>query len=225
MSGQTRQLADARPAHVVQLPRGKHGLSREQVLTSQRMRMFDAMATAAAEKGYVNVSVADVIKRAGVSRETFYEHFANKQACFLAAYEAGVDLMLGSLAQALEGAPDNPIDRLDHALGAYLEVLASQPAIARTALIEIYAVGPAAFSQRARLQRRFVDTLTAIVGANSEPARFACEAFVGAVSSLVSARIADGDIDGLRNLRGKLVDLVRQAIPGLVAQPGGAAPS
>src|SRR3954463_3168983 len=76
------------------LPRGRHAAPREVVAESQRERLLVAMADAVAEKGYAHAAVADVIERAGVSRRTFYEHYANKEECFLAAYDAGVSGML-----------------------------------------------------------------------------------------------------------------------------------
>jgi AcrR family transcriptional regulator len=192
-----------------QLPRGKHRLTREQVVMSQRNRMFTAMADAVAEKGYANVSVADVIQRAGVSRLTFYEHFSNKLACFLAAYEMGTQLMVDAMTRALGPDTDDPVERLSRALEAYLETLAAEPAIACTALVEIYAAGPDAVAQRVQQQRLFVDTVVTVLGARSSRARFACEAFVNAVSSMVTVRVANGDFEGLRALHAPLLDLVR----------------
>src|SRR5436305_4647797 len=83
-----------------QLPRGPHRLAREVVLASQRGRLLDAMAEVVADRGYAASTVADVIARAGVSRKTFYEHFRDKEGCFLAAYDVGVDLLLEAVASA-----------------------------------------------------------------------------------------------------------------------------
>ena len=69
------------------LPRGRHGLSREQVEASQRLRLMRAMAEVMAEKGYARTSVADILRRARVSRETFYELFDSKEDCFMSAFE------------------------------------------------------------------------------------------------------------------------------------------
>src|SRR5215211_3537803 len=82
----------AGPPLATPLPRGRHAAPPEVVWESQRGRMLAAMATAVGEKGYAEVAVADVIARAGVSRKTFYEQFDNKLGCFLAAYDAGVEL-------------------------------------------------------------------------------------------------------------------------------------
>ena len=70
------------------LPRGRHRLPREEVVSSQRTRMLRGMAEAMMEKGYVNTTVADVIGRAGVSRETFYQQFSSKADCFMSAFDA-----------------------------------------------------------------------------------------------------------------------------------------
>src|SRR3954454_19040502 len=94
-------LGSTAMADVEQLPRGRHSLTREQVESSQRERLLLAMCEAVAERGYVATSVADVIARARVSRETFYRHFADKQTCFEAAHDRGVEILLGEMGEAL----------------------------------------------------------------------------------------------------------------------------
>src|SRR5206468_3086085 len=76
------------------LPRGRHKLSREDVVGRQRERMLAALADVLTERGYANTPVAAVIERAGVSRETFYQQFASKQDCFIAAFEAVVGAVI-----------------------------------------------------------------------------------------------------------------------------------
>src|SRR5579875_630056 len=98
------QRARSGPAATRPLPRGRHRLSRDEVLASQRGRMLAGVAEAVAEKGYNRVSVADVISRAGVSRETFYEQFTDKEDCFLRALDAGV----AGLLEVLSAVSDDP---------------------------------------------------------------------------------------------------------------------
>src|SRR5688500_10815012 len=86
---------------VEQLPRGRHGLSREEVAESQRERMLRAMAEAVSERGYAKTPVAEVLRRAGVSRETFYQHFANKDACFLDAFDYAAGILMTEMGEAL----------------------------------------------------------------------------------------------------------------------------
>lgn len=194
-----------------QLPRGKHRLTREQVVMSQRLRMLDALANASTEKGYARTTVADVLERAGVSRATFYEHFENKEAAFLAAYETAVEILFVGVARALADAGDDPIERFDRALAAYLETLSAEPAIAHTALVEIYAAGPQALQKRFELQGRFVDFIAEVFKARTKRDRFACEMVVAAVSSLVTAKVASGTTNELAELHGPVMEFVRRS--------------
>src|SRR2546430_4460155 len=84
------------------LPRGPHGLSREEVELSQRARLLQAATEAVAEQGYVNTTVADILARAGVSRATFYQLFSDKEDCFNAAYRESAELVATAMAVELE---------------------------------------------------------------------------------------------------------------------------
>ena len=200
------------------LPRGRHHLDRDAVTASQRARMLRAMADAMAERGYVGTPVAEIIRRAGVSRETFYQQFGSKQDCFVAA----LDDVLTRLAALLREVPDEgaPLARFDRLLTAYLGALAREPATARLFLIEIYAAGPEVMQRRMQLQQQFVDGLVEIFGVRDARGRFACQALVAAVITMVTTRVAAGDLAGLRRLRAPLVDLVGQALPPRHVQAG-----
>lgn len=196
---------------VTRLPRGRHRLTREQVAGQQRFRMLYAMAEAVATRGYVATSVADVLRGAGVSRETFYQQFRSKQDCFLQALDASADVLLGAI-DAAEPATGTPLERWEQLLGAYLEALAGQPALARVFLLEVYAAGPEALPRRIAVQQQFVDVVGGVFGARSQADRFACEALVAAISSMVTLRLAAGDIEGLRGLRAPLVRFTARAL-------------
>jgi len=195
------------------LPRGRHAAPREVVVESQRGRMLEAMALAVAEKGYSATAVADVIAGAGVSRKTFYEHFANKEACFLEAYDAGVEVLMATIDDAVAAAPD-PLRAVIDGLQAYLDVLAANPAFARTFLIEILAAGPVAIERRAAVHARFAEQIAANHRAAREdmpelspvPAhRF--RACVGATHELVAAHLATEGAETLPTLLDALVDV------------------
>lgn len=173
--------------------------------------MLRAMAEAMAEQGYVGTSVADVIARAGTSRETFYEQFASKQECFIAAYELAAQKVLSELER--EAASDGTaLERFERAIRAYLEALASEPAFARLFMVEVYAAGDQVLESRDEIQKRFVELVKNASGARGPTERFACEALVAAVITMVTARLAARDIEGLRRLREPLTDLVRRAL-------------
>jgi len=194
------------------LPRGRHNLSREEVAASQRRRMLDAIPRVVAEKGYTATSVADVLKLAGVSRETFYEHFANKEACFLAAYDQGIARLREGVEAAIAG-DDDPRARFDRFLAAYLGALSTERALARCFLIEVYAAGPEAQQRRVDQQQRVVDAFAGVFGATTADERFACEALVAALISLVTARVSIGAYDDLPALREPLVALLDRLRP------------
>ena len=193
------------------LPHGRHRLSREQVSESQRGRMLIAICEEMAERGYVETSVAAVIARAGVSRETFYEHFDNKLECFLTAFDAGVETLTGTIAEAM-GTTGPALERLDRGLAAYLRSLAEEPALARTCMVESFAAGPRAIARRELLHRRFVDLVAAALDASSRADRFLCEALVAAISSMVTMRIGTGAIDELPGLREPIMELAGRLI-------------
>lgn len=118
------------------------------------------MADAIVEKGYAATTIADVVRHAHVSRRTFYEHFEDKQSCFLALYAFVSGTALELIAQATD--PELPWrERIETSTRAYLEALAEQPALTRTLLIEIQAVGPRALALRREVMQRFADQLRA----------------------------------------------------------------
>jgi AcrR family transcriptional regulator len=105
------------------LPRGTNSLPKDVVLISQRSRLIEATAHCVAEKGYADTSVADIIRRAGVSRTTFYQQFKDKEDCFLYCFEqlSGSHLEEMFVANTL---PRPAPYRLVQALQVYLERLA-----------------------------------------------------------------------------------------------------
>ena len=202
------------------LPRGPHGLSREEVEESQRARLLQATTEAVAEQGYVKTTVADILARAGVSRATFYQLFRDKEDCFLAAYQANAELVTGAMTAELtrvrESGERDPLARLDRVLGVYLSALRGAPALARVFLVEVYAAGPVAIEQRRASLEGFVDIVaethrgeTGVLGTKVSQ-RFAAQSFVGAVSSLVTNAVGVGDMDELLRLRAPLMQLAAQ---------------
>ena len=196
------------------LPRGRHAASREVVWESQRERLLAAMADAVAEKGYARVAVADVIGRAGVSHKTFYEQFANKEECFLAAYEAGVELLMEGIDEAIQAAAPDWIGAAQAGTTAYLEMLAANPSLARTFLIEVQAAGPSALARRAEVHARFARQLA---GAHAAARRdlpalpdlppYVFRACVGAINELVTDRLTTAGAEALSDLERPVLDI------------------
>jgi AcrR family transcriptional regulator len=209
---------------IAKLPRGRHGLSREEVESSQRLRILLGMAEAMREQGYVDTTVADVLTRAGVSRESFYRLFTSKADCFAAAFDEAAAVLLERIAGATAGRgagddepprPADPLDAAEPAITAYLEALAAEPAWARLFLVEVHAAGPDAMSRRFAIQDRFVDALADLLGARTERQRFAAQVVVSAMSAMVTRPLVDGDVEGLRALGPPMVAHLRAIWPAV----------
>ncbi|WP_205698257.1 TetR/AcrR family transcriptional regulator [Conexibacter sp. SYSU D00693] len=141
MPGQPRATAD-------RLPKGPHGLSREQVAASQRQRILDAVLDVVGERGYAAATVAHVTAAAGVSRTTFYEQFRNKQDAFLAAYDQFGAQFLADLDQV---AGDTPAAVLPAAAARLVAWGRRRPLACRAFLVEIHAVGDEGLEHRDRV--------------------------------------------------------------------------
>jgi AcrR family transcriptional regulator len=133
------------------LPRGRHGLSREAVTSSQRNRLETAVVTVVAARGYEATTVADVLDEAGVGRETFYELFDDKRDCMLAAHANLVDELEGRVRLAYLGTAPWP-QRVRAAVETALRFFAERPPVARFMLVELFAIGAPA---RERFQEGF----------------------------------------------------------------------
>jgi AcrR family transcriptional regulator len=198
------------------LPRGRYAAPRAVVAESQRERLLVAMADATATKGYANVAVADVIERAGVSRRSFYEHFSNKEECFLAAYDAGVEVLLGAIGEA-EAAAAGFLEGARASTEVYLQLLADNPAFARTFLIEVLGAGPAALARRDAVHERFAARLaeahaaiTAEFGPSAGvpvPAPYIFRAAVGAIHELVIDRLLKAGAEALPDLLDAILEV------------------
>jgi AcrR family transcriptional regulator len=134
------------------LPRGPHGLSREQVENHQRERMLAAVIAAAGTKGYGSTTIGDITGRARVSRDTFYEQFANKEACFLAAYDGLARELLDVMVTVGTKQP-NYVEGLRGGVRAYLEFLSARPEVARVVTVEVLGAGGAALEHHEHTMR------------------------------------------------------------------------
>lgn len=168
-----------------------------------------ALAESVTEKGYTDLTVEDVIARAGVSRRTFYDQFANKQEAFLAAYDEVSAQLLASIRAAMEPATEFA-DGVERALEAFLYYLAAEPAFAHMCIVDVLAAGQAAIERRNRVIRTFMELLDRAAAALPEkPPPLTSEIVTGAIHGVVYARIAD---DRTEELPGLLPDLLGAAL-------------
>ena len=205
----TGPAAEAASTSAPRLPAGRHGLPREFIAQNQRERIITALVDTVAERGYNATTVAHITKAASVSRRTFYEHFADKEACFLAAYEMVADHIRDSMQVAAEAFEEWP-QKVRAALGTMLRFLAGEPDLARVCMIEpVAAGGEIAAKHRASMQG-FVEILKAGRPEHSgeRPLPEATEAtLVGGIVSLIVREINAGRAEQLEKLLPDLVEL------------------
>jgi AcrR family transcriptional regulator/DNA-binding MarR family transcriptional regulator len=197
----------------------------------QRQRLLAGMAVVAAERGAANASVAHVVRRAGVSRRTFYELFADREACFLAAFDQAVAQATASVVPAYES-QTRWRERIRAGLAALLGFLDAEPLMGRLAVVEALGAGPLALEHRARVLAALIAAVDGgreevrATSSRREPPPLTAEGVVGAVFAVIHARIVQSPIHQspirptrpVHPERGSLIDLVGQLM-GVIVLP------
>jgi AcrR family transcriptional regulator len=200
------------------LPRRPHASVREELRASQRGRLICAIADSVAVKGYAATSVADVLALAGVSRRTFYEHFEDKEACFLASYDAGAEAIFAAMAEAVDPAQSWE-ETLDAVFTTWLEFLDADLAFTRAYMIEFWAAGNGA---RERWKHRR-DRTAGLLLASHERAReddpsivpvsdTVIAAVVGGINRVVISHVMAGDEAPLTDLKPDLLRFMKMTL-------------
>jgi AcrR family transcriptional regulator len=207
--GKKVEETEAAVAASPRLPAGRHGLPREFIVQNQRERIVTALVDTVAERGYNATTVANITKAAAVSRRTFYEHFADKEACFLAAYEMVADHIAAAMRAAAESFEDWP-QQVRAALATMLSFLAGEPELARLCMIEPVAAGGEIAARHRESMQGLVDILKAgrpkLAGDRPLPEATE-ETLVGGVVSLIVREISAGRAEQLESLLPDLVEL------------------
>ena len=198
------------------LPRGRSRLPLSAVRASQRERLLRSVIAAVSESGYLAVTVADIVRRARVSRAAFYAHFADKEDCFLAATAGGRELMIAQVVSATRALPAGSDDEevLRVAYRAYLSFLAGEPEFARVFYIHMPAAGPRAIDRLVAANGLFADLTQRwhrrARGHHPEWPTVPDEVYLalaGATDELVRSMVRAGRADALPELRETLVSL------------------
>jgi AcrR family transcriptional regulator len=193
-------------------PSGVRKFPSELIRTIQRERLIVAMLSAAADLGYLETNVQDVIDRAGVSRPTFYEHFSNKEDCFLAAFDTNADRLRKQISAATRRGGDVWRARVRFGLEALLRFASREPATARTMVVEARAASAAAVKRRVELMDEFARCLQAQAeellpaGAGDNP--LTAMGIVGGVESLLYSRLCKHEYDQVEALLPSLMYFV-----------------
>jgi AcrR family transcriptional regulator len=189
-------------------PPGRQRLSREFIARHQRARIVAALAEETMDRGYRAVTVADIVRRAGIARNTFYDNFASKEECFLATQDFAVE---ESLRRVVEAAAEEEgwEARLAAGLGAFLKYVASEPALARTCIVEALSAGPSAQERYEQSLQAFIPLLR--IGREDSPYGDDLpdtleETIVGGIFWVIYQRIVLGQTDRIEALLPDLLD-------------------
>ncbi|MDO8185118.1 TetR/AcrR family transcriptional regulator [Conexibacter sp. JD483] len=169
-------------------------------LRPRRDRLIAAIAHVVAQDGYRAASVSKIVAVAGVSRNSFYEHFANKEECFLAAYDEAVEQVMARVRSATSTARSRR-DALEAGFGAFLGYAADEPELAWLCIVEVLAAGPRALARRDEAMRRFAAFLEEGRGDDpSDVPPVLTEVIVGGVYEVIYARILNRETATLPEL-------------------------
>jgi AcrR family transcriptional regulator len=192
-------------------PPGRQRLSREFIARHQRARIVAALAEESMVRGYRAVTVADIVRRAGIARNTFYDNFSSKEDCFLAAQEQATRESLQRFAEA-EAEGEDWAARLIAGLGAFLGYVSEEPALARICIVEALSAGPVAQDRYERSLQEFATLLRrgrerSPHGDEDLPETLE-EAIVGGVFWVIYRRIVLGEVERVAALLPELANLV-----------------
>jgi AcrR family transcriptional regulator len=159
-------------------------------------RALQALAEVVAEEGYARTSVDAVLRRAQMSATTFYANFADKEDAALAAIDSACSQVLAAVLPAFRRAPDWP-NGIRAAFEALFNFLASRPALANLAMVEVYAAGLEAMQRRLEALQPLQDLIADGSGLAPEMPRIAAEGIVGGVYTLAYRRLREGGAEAL----------------------------
>jgi AcrR family transcriptional regulator len=207
------------PLALARLPAGRHGLPREFIEENQRNRLMAGAIDVLGERGYLDSTVDAICSAAGASSNTFYAQFDDKEACFLAAYDVTLAWLTDEASRSVAAADDWP-RQVQAAVAGTLELLASDPRLARLCTVEIFLTGAAADARH----RQLVDRLSLPLGVGRGERALGADlplqlepTLIGGAISLIARYVNSGDGDRLAELVPGLVEYLLSPYLGVAA--------
>jgi AcrR family transcriptional regulator len=176
-------------------------------VTGKRERILQGMLESVGTKGYERTTVQDALENAGLYRQAFYDHFEDKEDCYLQALEAGsawIELAMREAAAAEE----TWRRQLRAALTGLLDFLDKQPEMGRALLVEVHAAGPNAVGRRTEAMERAVGMMDlAREESNQGAPEISAEAVVAGILAVLHTRLAAQQTSGYARLLPELMYL------------------
>jgi AcrR family transcriptional regulator len=195
----------------------------------QLRRLLLGMARCVGAKGFAATTIADVVREAHVSKSTFYAHFDDKEACYVALYSAAVDNVLDAMRAADAAAAEDGLAWREHLAAvnaAYLTSLARGGTVTRSLLVEFQTAGPAAQAMRREVFDRYVRFMRGVCDGlrRGEPRLNALTdlvalGIVGGVNEIVMQAIETDGVASVTGLGDVATGLWAAALTGAPAPP------
>jgi AcrR family transcriptional regulator len=200
------RAAEQLAAGKTRLPPGRHGLPRAFIAENQRERLLNGVVEAVTEHGYNETTIGKITEASKISRRTFYEYFASKEECFLAAYTMVDDHVRGSMLAAADPSEPWP-EQVRAKLAVLLDVLSRDAAVARFYLVEpLAARGEIAARYRDAMQL-LAETIRPQSPLSEMDVEVRDQVLMGGIATLISRRLKAGGGDRLAELLPDLVEL------------------
>ena len=191
-------------------------------LEVQKQRLFEAAAVVFTRAGYAEASAEAISREAGMSKATFYEHFANKEECLVALFQYASQSFARSITDASSSSGLDFESRHRAGLRAVLEGIEANPVMAQAMLVETAGAGPRVAELRgnaltAIAETMYNQTLKAAQRGGGPAYASADDAFaiVGATYELISRQLRTGHPERITDLQ----PLIERLILGLLSQP------
>jgi AcrR family transcriptional regulator len=172
------------------------------VISPKRQRILEGMLEVVGTEGYDAASVRAVLARTGLYRQAFYDNFEDKDACYLEAFDFGVE-RLEAVVVAAAASEANWQGKLRAGLAALLDELDANPDTGRALIVEVHAAGEEALAKRTEAMGRitqFVDMARAEADEEESPPAIAPEGIVAGIHAVIHSRLAAGESEGYREL-------------------------
>jgi AcrR family transcriptional regulator len=184
------------------------GLSREAVATDQTLRLRLALCSLAAESGYDAVTVRSLIRRAGISTSTFYNHYASVEHCFVGIVGTTIRSVVVDIEHRRELGID-PLSALRTAVRFWMDRLRQEPQVTRAVFVESFAAGPQVLDEMGAALRDFESALALTFDLAPRPAAGTTHLAVGLVAGVVGTirkTTLAGRVEELPDLSDELTD-------------------
>lgn len=192
------------------LPSRRVRAPRDSVTEIQRSRLLSAASEALKELGYPRMTVAEIISRAGVSRKTFYDTFADREDCFLTLLDETIARAAILAGEAYYGRRHWRAG-IRSALEGLLVLMESEPGLARLWIIECLEGGGRVLERRAQVLERLAN----LIAEGRSARRAACEppgvvavGVVGGALEILHARLLNSTEEPLTDLLGPLMYMI-----------------